>query len=180
MINVNITVDDELYELSLPTSWEEVTVEQFAKVNAIPQDKPQLEYTIETLSALLGLDMDVVLMLPAEDFNEMVQSIDFLKEKIEEPEIESIIVDGVEYYLKKDFSKLTMGESISLEVLIEKSNGNIMSKLPELLCIFLRQKKENGKLEAFKADFMQRVESFKKINVVDVNRLFVFFSNGEG
>lgn len=178
MIDVNITVDDEVYELQLPTSWEEVTVEQFTKVNSISKKMPQLDYTVQVLSALLGLDIDTVLMLPAEDFSDMVHNIEFLKTQIQEPEIESITVDGIEYYLKKDFGKLTMGESISLELLIEKANGNIMSKLPELLCIFLRRKKENGNLEAFKADFLERAESFKKINVVDINRLFVFFSSG--
>lgn len=179
MIKVKIEVDDTPHNLELPTSWEEVTVEQFALMNGIVKEgKTDLQHSIEVLCVLLNLDVEIIYMLPIENFNELIEGIEFIKSPIEDAEVESIMVGDEEYYLKKDFNQLTMGETISVEFLLEKGGGNILSQLPEMLCIFLRKKKENGNLETFKNSFMKRAEQFKHISIVEVNRLFVFFSNG--
>ena len=40
-----------------------------------------------------------------------------------------------------------------------------------------RKKKENGKLEAFKNDFLERAESLRTISISDIHNVFVFFSD---
>ena len=50
--------------------------------------------------------------------------------------------------------------------------------MPQLLCIFLRKKKENGQLEKYKTSFMNRVEIFKKIKIDEINHIFNFFLTG--
>jgi hypothetical protein len=51
--------------------------------------------------------------------------------------------------------------------------------MAKLLCIFLRKKKENGKLESFKNSFMEREELFENVMISDVNNLFLFFLDGK-
>jgi hypothetical protein len=53
-----------------------------------------------------------------------------------------------------------------------------MKVMPQLLCIFLRKKKENGNLEKYKTTFMQRTEKFKTIKVDEINHIFSFFLTG--
>jgi hypothetical protein len=50
--------------------------------------------------------------------------------------------------------------------------------MAQLLCIFLRKKKENGKLEKYKTSFMGRQEIFKKIKIDEINHVFNFFLTG--
>jgi hypothetical protein len=87
-------------------------------------------------------------------------------------------VNGDKYYMKTDFDKMKYGEIMSVELLMASSGGNLLKVMDKLLCIFLRQKNENGKLESFKADFLERAESFKKIPISQVNQIFTFFLLG--
>jgi hypothetical protein len=82
------------------------------------------------------------------------------------------------YYLKKDFSQLTMGEVISIDTIMAEANGNIYKVMDKLLCIFLRKKKENGNLETFKPEFMERRWGFRDIKISKVFNLFSFFLTG--
>ena len=50
--------------------------------------------------------------------------------------------------------------------------------MDKLLCIFLRKKKENGNLEAFKSEFMERRWGFRDIKISKVFNVFNFFLNG--
>jgi hypothetical protein len=88
------------------------------------------------------------------------------------------VVDGEEYFLYTEFNKYTAGEIISIETILQSVNKEIYKVMPELLCIFLRKKKENGKLEKYKTSFMERRDKFKDIKIDEINHLFTFFQIG--
>jgi len=109
----------------------------------------------------------------------VLDSLGFIKEKIVAKKVDSIRVNGNDYYLKNDFDKLNNGEVISLEILNKKYKDNPEEGMAEMLCLFLRKKKENGKLENFTPEFMDRADMFRKeVKVSEVNDLFVFFLDG--
>ena len=70
-----------------------------------------------------------------------------------------------------------MGEVISIETLIG-STDNFIKVMDKLLCVFLRKKKENGKLEIFKNNMMERDVMFRQLPVSQVINIFSFFLDG--
>jgi hypothetical protein len=127
---------------------------------------------------LTGIDREVIEQIDYESFTELVKNLSFIYTPIEEKKNQSVIVDGEEYFLYTEFNKYTAGEIISIETILQSANNDIMKVMPQLLCIFLRKKKENGNLEKYKTTFMQRVELFKTIKVDEINHIFGFFLTG--
>lgn len=179
MIKLNIEIDGVNNYFEVPSSWSEVTVKMFDKIHNIERDGlSDLNLSIKTIAAITGVDEEIVGQLDFDSFGQLADALSFISEDIQTTEVEHIEVGDVKYYLKKDFDKLNVGEVASLELILEKHKSNIVSAMPEMLCILLRQKKENGELESFKNEFMSRREIFEEVSIVDVNDLFVFFSDG--
>ena len=179
MIQINVEVDEVLKEYSFPTSWSEVTVEQFSNLYGIDKDKyTGMFYTFEVIHQLTGIDREVIELMDYQDFVELVKSLDFVFKPVENKQNESVIVDGEEYFVYSEFNKYTAGEIISLDVIINSSNGEFVKVMPKLLCIFLRKKKENGQLEKYKTSFMSRENKFKQIKIDEINHIFSFFLTG--
>ena len=181
MINLIIDLDGEEKEFSIPTSWNEVSVKKAAKLAEIQvSNKTDIESAADIVSVLADIDQETIYMLTADQFNDLVENIKFTLEKIDSPELkDSIFINGEEYFLKKDFTKLTMGEIISVDTILKQYENNVAPAMAKLLCIFLRKKKENGSLETFKNSFMQRESLFEEVIISDVNNLFLFFLDGE-
>jgi hypothetical protein len=179
MIEINIELDEEVKQYQFPTSWSEVTIDQFGKLYSIDKNMHQgAFYTFELLHQLTGIDREVIEQIDYESFTELVKNLSFIYTPIEEKKNQSVIVDGEEYFLYTEFNKYTAGEIISIETILQSANNDIMKVMPQLLCIFLRKKKENGNLEKYKTTFMQRVELFKTIKVDEINHIFSFFLTG--
>ena len=180
MVELNLEIDGEQMSFNIPDSWNEVSVEKFTNIFNIDRDGlSPIELTVKVVGILLNIDEDYLYMMSPDDFSTITKCIEFTNHDVVGSEVEFIEVDGEKYYLKKDFEKLTMGEIISLELLIEQSNGNVVSKMADMLCLFLRKKKDDGNLESFKNSFMLRAEKFKEVSIADVNDIFLFFSDGE-
>lgn len=180
MINLIIDLDGEEKEFLIPTSWNEVSVKKAAKLAEIQvSNKTDIESAADIVSVLADIDQETLYMLTASQFNDLVENIKFTLEKIDSPELkDSIFIDGEEYFLKKDFTKLTMGEIISIDTILKQYENNVGPAMAKLLCIFLRKKKENGSLETFKNSFMERESLFENVIISDVNNLFLFFLDG--
>lgn len=181
MVKVNFEIDDDLHEFGIPERWEEVNVEQFMRIMALNNDKEgktDIGLSMEIISILTGLALDLVYMIPITDFNQIQSVLDFTKEQVNSPLKDSVIVDDEEYFFKNDFNNLTMGEVITLETILGQ-DSNPYNSFDKLLCIFLRKKTKKGNLETFKTTFMERADMFKKITIADVYSLMVFFSGGE-
>jgi hypothetical protein len=179
MVKIELEIDEDVKEFTLPTSWEDVTVADFAKIYSNNyEEMTEIEQAVTVLSTLGDIDTDDIMMLTPDQFKMLSEYISFINQEVPTNQVESIKVGDDEYFLKNDFSKLTLGETISIELIVEQSNGNILQSFDKLLCIFLRKKKENGKLEAFKNEFMDRTEQFKTVKIMDVYHMFSNFSSG--
>ena len=180
MVTLNLEIDDEMMTVNIPDSWSEVDVETFSKLWGFDRtNMTQLELDVAVVSILTGIDEDSLWLLRPDAWNKVVEIIEFATHVVKGEKVDSIIVDGEEYFLYKDYEKFNLGEIASIKLLASKAqNGNLASVFPELLCIFLRKKKENGKMEQFKKSFMERAESFKKVSIAYVNDLLLFFSDG--
>lgn len=179
MIEINVELDEGSKLYQFPTSWGEVTVEQFKNLYTINKDvHAGMFYTFEVIHQLTGIDRDVIEQIDYENFTKLVEQMKFIYEPIEEKKLESIMVDGEEYFLYTEFNKYTAGEIISIETILSSANNEIFKVMPELLCIFLRKKKENGNLEKYNTRFMERRDKFKNIKIDEINHIFTFFLTG--
>ncbi len=183
-----IEFDGEELNIDVPTSWDEVTVEKAAIHSSIKVHSGMTTYdyfkeVMSVMSEIEGTydaDKDEVIgSLSADEYEACDKWLEFLKENSIGEDKESIMVEGEEFFIKNDFNKLGNAEIISLNMIQEKHKSNLNYAIPELLCIFLRKKKANGKLETFRSSFMERAPMFKNVIVTDVNRLFLFFLNGK-
>jgi len=178
MIELEIELGNEKKTYNLPESWDEVSVDDYVKLTSIDNDKlSQVQVVVKNLSVLTGIDEDTMYKIPMETFNGIVEYLYFFNQPLEGELVDSVELDGEEYFVKKDFDKLTLGETISIDVITEKYGDNFNLAIKELLCIFLR-KKVDGKLEEFSNDMMGRSELFGKISINKIHKLFSFFSVG--
>lgn len=179
MITINLEIDDQVQSYEFPTNWSEVSLDQFCKLYSIDKNiHTGMFYTFEVLHQITGIDREIIEQIDYEDFVEIVKELKFIYEPIVEKKAESVIVDGEEYFLYTEFNKYTAGEIISIETILKSSDNDIVKVMPQLLCIFLRKKKESGKLEKYNTSFMSRIEKFKTIKIDEINHIFTFFLTG--
>lgn len=179
MVKIILNVDGEDREFNIPEEWEEVKVGQASKLfNLDREGKNQLELTISVVSILSDMDEELIYMMSQEQFMELVEVIKFTNEEVKGELKDFVTIDGDDYYLKKDFEKLTMGEIISIDTLINQSNGNLPNVMSKMLCILLRKKNTEGELETFRNSFMDREAMFNELYITDVNDVFLFFFGG--
>lgn len=179
MIDIKINIDGEENNFLIPEGWNEVTVDQSARLYSLDREnKNEIELMVEVLNIFSSIDEEIIYMLTPDQFNTLVESIKFINDEIKSDLAESIKIGDEEFFLKKDFSALTMGEIISIETIMKQYGENLPGAMAKLLCIFLRKKKENGNLESFKNSFMEREVMFKDVIITDVNNIFLFFLDG--
>jgi hypothetical protein len=180
MVKLNLEIDGENKTYDIPTQWDDVTVDKFIEIVKLDEKKHinDLEKVMELMNILTTIPKDDVELLPVESFMEIQNNFSFVKTDVDKKMKDSIVIDGEEYFVKNDFNDLTMGESITIETLLKEAD-NPMYILDKMLCLFLRKKKENGKLESFKTTFLtDRIDIFRKAPITEVYNNLIFFSNG--
>lgn len=180
MINVNIDIDDNVRTFLMPEEWSDVTVEQLQKISALDvANLNEIEKSVKMISIFGGIEEDILFQMSPPQFMELTKVLEFTNVEIKSEPKESIMLGGEEYFMKSDYSKLTLGEVMSIQIIMSKSKEGeqttIIPYMDKLLCILLR-KKIDGKLEAFNNDFMERAPLFKKATITDVYDLVVNFS----
>lgn len=179
MIEINIELDEGIKTYSFPTDWSEVTVEQFQKLYTIDKNvHTGMFFSFEVIHQLTGIERDIIEQIDYENYVELIKELKFIYEPVKDKKSESVIIDGEEYFLHSEFNKYTAGEIISIETILQSANGDLLKVMSDLLCIFLRKKKENGNLEKYNTKFMLRKEKFKMIKVDEINHIFSFFLTG--
>ena len=180
MVKLNLEIDGENKTYDIPTQWDDVTVDKFIEIVKLNEKKDinDLEKVMELMNILTTIPKDDVELLPVESFMEIQNNFSFVKTDVDKKMKDSIVIDGEEYFVKNDFNDLTMGESITIETLLKEAD-NPMYILDKMLCLFLRKKKENGKLESFKTTFLtDRIDIFRKAPITEVYNNLIFFSSG--
>jgi hypothetical protein len=180
MIKVNLEIDDVVKEYTLPESWDEVNIDQFCRIWEFDkQDMTTIEFATRIVSSFTEISEETLMEMNYTDFEKLCDILEFTKGEFKpDSNIDFVELGDDKYYLKKDFSQLTMGEVISIDTIMAEANGNIYKVMDKLLCIFLRKKKENGNLETFKPEFMERRWGFRDIKISKVFNLFSFFLTG--
>ena len=187
MIKVNFNIDDDTQSFDVPENWDEVTVEQFMELVELQMvTKEEVNVNpfntiIKMVHIMTGIPMDIIEMVPVDQFHLIQDTLLYTKEEVDIEKRDYVEIDGDTYWVKNDFNKLTMGETITIETLVKDApNENVMNVFDKLLTIFLRKKTKKGNLESFKSSFLdERTEIFKRLPISQVYAIMIFFSDGE-
>jgi hypothetical protein len=181
MKQVNINNNGQELTYKIPEGWGDITIGEYCDYfKAIRVNPPEtlLDINIKIICSFVHIDEDLIDLLPMDKFEEMVECLTFIKEtKITKHPKESVEINGQTFYYKSN-SDFTVGELRSIDSIMQQTGNNIFEATDKLLCLFLRQKDENGELEKFNKSFMKRSEMFRQLIVEDVMLLIDFFSNG--
>lgn len=176
MITLELTHNNNITEYNIPNSWEDITVEKFQKLanTEYEEGMNDIEQLIRNISVLTDIPEENLYKFTSSNFKLIADNFLFLTTEIKDDFKDEIQIGGETYYVKKEFKELTLGEEITINVILEKSEGNIMRCMDLLLTLFLR-KKVNDELEEYDTRFKSRVELFKDIKITDIYNLFGFF-----
>lgn len=178
-MNIELIINEEKREITLPKSWEDITIGQYQQLQLINDNDnyiSAMHKDIDIIATFLGLTIDEVELLSIDEFNELVDNLQFLKETPTFKEgIENEITDlqGKKWYVKSDFNSLTTGEKISIDYLGIEGFTN---KLPELMTIFLRENED----EKYLSKFLKSRASYFRDNIkfLDINNILNFTKGG--
>ncbi len=160
-------------EIKVPTSWDEVTLSQFQKINEYYQDKEKTFNVVDVIDIFIDKDKDYIMSLPAEFLEIILDKLKFLSTEIEAKEPTNKIEINNEIYQINFMEKLKAGEYIAVEMATKDNNFNYASVLA-ILC-----RKEN---EIFDSTFENevlpnRVALFEKQPITKIIPLISFFMN---
>ena len=131
------------HEYNLPESWDEVNLEKFKKIieknQLISEYKSQILFGLEILSILIDCEVENLKNISKASFETLVKEIDWINTSPVAKEKEEFIILGERWKPMRDLNKLTMGDNISLELMINSSNEATL--LINILPILLRKVK---------------------------------------
>lgn len=177
-----ITVKIENKEYNVPTSWNDISVNQYINLtNVYEQSKANewniLRLKIELLKELANIPQSQIEILPVSEFDKILVEMDFIRDEFKEEIKDYIIIDDIKYVIKKDLNNFSVGEMISIETLME-NEPTTAKGIKKSLPIFLR-KEVDGQIEKFTTGLMVREEYFAdNVSINDVYNLYAFFLNG--
>jgi hypothetical protein len=179
MIEIEINHNDEVKKYNFPTSWDDVTIDKYQKLFELKTpDQVNDLYLFDLIEVLSEIKKEILFQMSIEDFKKLTSQLDFVSNSVENNTNDFVELDGEQYFLHTDFNTYTAGEIITIDTILKKYEYNYNACLTDLLVVFLR-KKINNKIEPFTLELFQRKESFNKLKITDVNKVFGFFLLGK-
>lgn len=161
-------------EIVVPTSWDDITVNQYQALSQINKDeyKNDLAYTTAVIQVLCNLDN--MQDLPLSAISELSPHIQFMAKPITNEKIEKVELDGIKYNWINAFNEITVGEAISIELPIDMEELTYTLSYDVVLAVMLREegKKFNAK------EFNNNRVKFGGLPITQVIGQLLFFLNG--
>ena len=175
-MQVNIKKDGKQNTYNLINSWDDVTLDKWAKL-IDSKSKSKTKEALDTISLLSDIPRKLVKELSINDVSNILNRVAALQNKASSRLKRIIKVDDVEYGFHPDLSEITLGEYADIETYIQNGMEKNLSKLMAVLYRPIVEK--NGKyysIERYNGSGVRmRSEKFKKMKAADVNSSLVFF-----
>ena len=161
-------------EIIIPTSWEDVTVNQYQALTQVNKEdyKSDLAYTTAILQILCNLDN--MTSLPLSAIGELAPHIAFLSKEPSKEKYNELEYKGKNYKWINSFNEITVGEAISIELPIDLEELSFALSYDVVLAVMLREegKKFNAK------EFNKNRELFGGLPITEVIGQLLFFLSG--
>jgi len=175
-MQVKIKKDGKQKNYNLINSWEDVTLEKWAKLVTM-ENKSKSKEALDTISLLSNIPKKLIKRLGINDVSNILNKVAELQKDGSGKLRRIINVDGVEYGFHPDLSEISLGAYADIETYIQ---AGIESNLAKIMAVLYRPIAEkNGKQYSITAyngsEVRMRAEKFKKMKAKDVNSSLVFF-----
>lgn len=158
-------------EWTIPTSWDQITLDMFSDIERYYADKDKQFDIREVLHILTGKSNDEINALPAEFLDSILEKLSFINTRPEEKEPKNeIIIDGEKYFINT-MEKMKTGEYVSFDMALKNDKHDYSS----FLAILCRKQGEayDSKYEA--ELFEERKKMFGGVSITKVLPLISFF-----
>lgn len=186
---IKLEIDGQ--EFKIASSYEELSLGQYIDIIKQGESKESLtgnEADIRTIALLSDKPKELEQLLwdfSIEDFKELVKHFEWvgntaiLEEFKAKTPKEFIEVDGKQYTIQSNFNKITLGEQVSYEMMVGKSQSDFHA-LEIAFGLLLRPIGENNKPVKFSEEvFLEVIKNKYKVNMMDVYGTIAFFLHGE-
>ena len=158
---------------TVPTKWEDVTLEMFQKIEKYYSDKDKDFDVREVLDIFTNKSRDEINQLPINFAEKLMNELSFLKEQPQYGDASaSIEIDGEKYSINV-MEKLKTGEYVAIDTILKNDSHDYISILA-VLC------RKNGEIydSKFEAEvFEERQKLFAKQPIMKIMPLISFFLN---
>lgn len=163
----------DLGKWTVPSKWEDVTLEMFQKIEKYYSDKDKDFDVREVLDIFTDHTRDEIDQLPINFTEKLMNELSFLKEQPKYGDASpKIKIDGEEYSINV-MEKLKTGEYVAIDTILKNDSHDYISILA-VLC------RKNGEIydSKFEAEvFEERQKLFAKQPVLKIMPLVSFFLN---
>lgn len=124
-------------EIEIPSSWSEVTVEQFTALQNVMKhdDLHEYEKNVAIISIMSGWSEAAVKELSLKSYTNVMKSLAFLSSAVEGKLQKYMMANGKKYRIESDVEKLTGGQYITLMHLM-KDQDKVMDNMADILALF--------------------------------------------
>lgn len=184
-----ITFEINNRDYDLPESWNEVNLAMFEKImkhtSVLNDYKSKILYAIEMFAILLDAPVEDIKRLDRASYEKLAEKCLWASGTIKSIKTNRWVIEGETYVAFETLDKMTMGDSISLELMINKSNDQDI--LTNILPILIRKTKKviKGDTEIevpcdFDAENYEEIKQLfrKHLKVGEVLWIKDFFLNG--
>lgn len=181
---IELQINNTFY---LPSSWDEVSLQQYIDILNARLDKlnSNILKMIKAL-AILANDQRLeqeVRMLDQSDLNTLLTTFSWINETPDYnalPPIDTLVIDGVTFRIKKDFNTLCVDEVVMIEELMQTDNFDL-HHFEIAFGVLFRKLDDQGNEEALTLDLLlSTIMQFKnKVMLKDVFAVLAFFLIGD-
>ena len=155
---------------NLPTSWSEVTIEQFQAIDRL-EIEAEVEKSVAFISILTGIALDDLLDLPITEFNKIESHISFVNVDKKEKIKLTFEIEGVKYGYRKSLEDMKTSEYIDFDTII--TSDTVIDNIHVLMAILYRpiitSNGSNYSIEQYSSETLNnRATLFKKHLTVDI------------
>lgn len=168
-----VDIVQDFGRVNIPTKWEEVTLSQLQKLMKLQEtakEEKRLLSTKDVLSIFTGKEPSYINSLPAEFIESLLANLVFLSTDMDAKPHDAIVI-GDEAYFINHHEKLTFGEYVDANTIMQEQPGNYSA----LLAILCRKKGEAYDDEFIADKLDKRIEMFDNASCVDAMNVISFF-----
>lgn len=135
------TITYEKKSYSIPTSWDDITIEQQIKAEELSKEiKDDLGY-IGYISAYTDLPISLIKKGDVKSINEINKELLWLQEGYAPNKIEWFELQGKKFYLK-DLIKTEFQDYLSTQIILKNNEDFLIKALPRLIAVYCKQEGE--------------------------------------
>lgn len=162
-------MDNTEYNITIPTSWDEITLNQFVKLQSLyaNENKPSFN---EIISVLTNIELNELNEYPYFIIEKLMDKLDYLSQEITDKASNKIEINGETYQINY-LEHLKFGEYVDVNTVIDGDKNNFKA----ILAILCRKEGEIYNDDFIALELNKRMDMFDMQPITKVYPLINFF-----